>query len=221
MPAWQPEPVEIPVTPPPSPGRGVGAVLAAGAGRRFTGEGPKVLAPLPDGTTLLGRALAAAAGADLDGVAVVVGTLSPVELGPLPAGVTVLVNPRWTEGQASSLQVAVDWARAQGAPALTMGLGDQPGLTASAWAAVAAAADTPIAVATYGGSRGHPVRLGSEIWSLLPRSGDHGARRLLRDRPDLVAEVSCLGDPTDIDTRDDLTRWVASDGSGAPDPGRR
>jgi molybdenum cofactor cytidylyltransferase/nicotine blue oxidoreductase len=36
---------------------------------------------------------------------------------------------------------------------------------------------------------------------------DEGARALLASRPDLVDEVDVPGDPTDLDTPDDLARW--------------
>lgn len=183
------------------------AVLAAGAGSRYQGATPKVLAPLPDGSTLVGRALSVALSAGLDGVAVVLGALSAADLAPLPAGVTVLDNPRWAEGQATSLGVAAAWARSQGAGALVIGLGDQPGLRPAAWRAVATTT-SPLAVATYDGHRSHPVRLGAEIWRDLPTVGDTGARHLLRERPDLVVEVPCLGDPRDVDTVADLQTWA-------------
>lgn len=182
-------------------------MLAAGAGRRYAGPTPKLLARLADGTTLVGRALELAAGAGLDHLAVVVGSLGPAELPTLPAEVTVLTNPRWRDGQATSLAVAIDWARALDAPALTVALGDQPGIGPAAWRAVARA-DAPLAVATYRGRRGHPVRLGAEVWDDLPRHGDSGARSLLATQADTVLEVPCTGDPRDIDTVEDLADWI-------------
>jgi CTP:molybdopterin cytidylyltransferase MocA len=104
------------------------------------------------------------------------------------------------------LQVALDLARRRGLSCVVVGLGDQPLVPVSAWRKVAAS-PAPIAAASYGGRRRNPVRLAKEIWDMLPAEGDEGARVLMREHPELVEEVPCEGEPIDIDTREDLSRW--------------
>ena len=89
-------------------------------------------------------------------------------------------------------------------------LGDQPFIGAEAVERLVAAfaEGAKVAVATYGGKRRNPV-LFSRVWPLLEAelAGDEGARSVLRRHPELVVEVPCEGgDPTDVDTREDLRR---------------
>lgn len=186
----------------------MGAVLAAGAGERFARSGGVAPKPLAEvgGVALVDRVLAAALGAGLDEVVLVDGSTDLSDRAR--PGITVLHNPRWPEGIATSLQVALEHAKAAGHEAVVVGLADQPGVPAAAWSAVAAApADVGIAVATYAGRRGNPVRLASSVWDLLPSTGDDGARVVMRGRPDLVGEVPCSGEPWDVDTVEDLEQW--------------
>lgn len=150
-------------------------------------------------------AVQAALGADLDETVVVSGAadLSEVLEGP----VTLLCNCSWAMGQATSLQVALDWCRQMGHGAAVVGLGDQPLVGSDAWRRISEASALPIAVATYRGRRRNPVRLDRSVWDLLSPSGDEGARGLMRRRPELVGEVACHGEPGDVDTLEDLQRW--------------
>ena len=185
-------------------------ILAAGAGTRFNrgdpgaSPGAKLLAKAR-GRPLIEWAVGPALEAQLDELVVVSGAsdLSRV----VPEEATLLRNDDWELGQATSLRVALDWCARQGHLSAVIGLGDLPGLTADAWRGVAAARGGPIVFATYYGRRGHPVRLDAEIWSLLPISGDEGARALANRRPELVTELACEGKTDDIDTQEDLRRW--------------
>ena len=139
---------------------------------------------------------------------IVARTRLPVAL-PVPAGVRVLHNDRSTEGQATSLALAVERGRTAGHDVLVVGLGDQPFLTPEAWRAVAAAVslERPLATASYDGVAGQPVAMHSSLWDEIPTTGDAGARSLLSRHRDLLVEVPCTGSPADIDTLEDLARW--------------
>ena len=184
--------------------RRVGAlVLAAGAGRRFGGT--KQLALL-DGRPLLEHALRA------------VELLSPrvVVLGHAADQVRVAVDlhgaqpvfcAEWEEGQAASLRAGV--AALGDVDAAVVALGDMPGVTPAAVAAVVGAwdGDADAVRATYEGRPGHPILLAR---TLLDRAGelrgDVGFRPLLERARVLSAEAGHLGDARDVDTREELTR---------------
>ena len=90
-------------------------LLAAGAGSRYAASSGaagqhKLLAPLRGRAVLL-WALEAVLAAGLDETVLVTGAAAIESL--VPEGVTIVHNPRWATGQASSLQVAVDAARAR------------------------------------------------------------------------------------------------------------
>lgn len=184
-------------------------LLAAGAGSRFDGDTHKLRARL-DGRALLAHALDAMVDSGLEGV-VITGAADVSDL--VPDGIDMLPNERWADGQATSVRAGIEEAGRRGHDAVVVGLGDQPFVTAAAWRAVGGS-DAPMAVATYEGRRGHPVRLGQAVWDLLPAGGDEVGRTLMRSRPELVVEIPCAaGHPradatVDIDTLEDLRRWT-------------
>jgi CTP:molybdopterin cytidylyltransferase MocA len=182
----------------------VAALLAAGAGTRFAGAQHKLLAPL-QGRPVWHWALQHVLAAGFDHVIVITGAADV----PWPDDVIVRHNPAWSQGQASSLLAAVQAAGELSADAVTIGLADQPFVTAEAWQAVASApAECRIVIAEYDGAIGpNPVRLGRQVWPLLPTDGDAGARHLIREHPEWVCSVACVGSVADIDTLEDLARW--------------
>ena len=176
-------------------------VLAAGEGRRFGGT--KQLAEL-DGRPLLSYALAAVAG--ISPRVVVLGHAADEILAAVDLhGARPVICPDFADGQAASLKCGI---AALDTDAVLVVLGDQPGITAAAIAAlIAAAGDEDAVRATYDGVPSHPVLLRRP---LLERAGelrgDVGFRDLLRDARVREVEVGHLADPADIDTREELAR---------------
>ena len=193
----------------------VAIVLAAGEGRRFVGPHHKLDSEI-DGRSLLRRALDAAVASAIGPVVLVVGDGAdrPVRT-VVPDRVVTVINPRWRDGSATSLQAGLAKAAELGAPRAVVALADQPFITAEAWRDVAAA-DAVVAVATYGGVRGHPVQLRADVWPLLPTQGDEGAKAVMRLRPELVREIPCRGSAADIDTVEDLHKWQNSSSTSSP-----
>jgi len=183
------------------------AVLAAGRGVRFGGDIPKPLLPFA-GETLLTRALGAARASGLAPVVCVVSD-ARVEAA-VPGEVLVARNETPELGIASSLQAALRVLRDpawSAVDAVVVGLADQPLVGAEAYRrlALAAAEGERLDVATYGGQRGNPVMIARTLWDeAMELARDEGARVLVRRHG--AREVRCddTGEPTDIDTPDEL-----------------
>lgn len=176
-------------------------VLAAGGGRRY--GMPKALVEY-EGSLLVERAVRTAREV-CDPVLVVLGAraVDVWQQADLD-GATVLANPDWETGMASSLRTGLEGLRAWPGriDAALLLLVDMPGMTAAALRRVAGrAAPDALATATYDGARGHPVLIGREHWAgvIGTATGDEGARRYLAAHE--VTEIDCTGlaDPTDLD----------------------
>ncbi len=184
----------------------LGVLLAAGAGSRFTGSHHKLLAPLK-GVPVVSYAVSAMKSAGFEQCIAITGS---VALTGLLDDVTEVHNADWASGQRSSVLAAIDYAQSHGFGSIVVGLGDQPFIESDAWSAVAEA-DSPIAIATYEGVRGNPVKLSSSVWDLfrtIEGDPDAGARALIHLHPELVREVACKGNSADIDTTEDLSKWI-------------
>jgi CTP:molybdopterin cytidylyltransferase MocA len=174
-----------------------GIVLAAGAGRRLGGPKAELVVA---GERLLDRAVRVLRESGCAEVVAVVRVDTKVD------GAFVVVNSDPDRGMGSSLRLGL--AAASGDRAAIV-LVDTPGITADAVRRTLRVA-APIAVATYGGRRGHPVVIDRPLWTSVAALavGDTGARAFLHEHPELVAEVTCAGDPADIDTAEDLARFL-------------
>ncbi|MGH6961868.1 MAG: NTP transferase domain-containing protein, partial [Dongiaceae bacterium] len=213
---------EIPTRPQPRAGAGVTStvvasrvpkiaaiVLAAGRSSRM-GAANKLLTDV-DGAPMVRRAVEAATASHARPVIVVTGN----EQGKVQAALrgckaTFVHNPRFAEGMSTSLQAGLAALPANVDGALVC-LGDMPLVTATAIDRLIGAFNPiegrAICVPTWNGKRGNPVlwdrRFFSEIAGL---AGDVGAKHLIGEHADLVAEVAMPDDAvlTDIDTPEAL-----------------
>jgi CTP:molybdopterin cytidylyltransferase MocA len=184
------------------------ALLAAGRGSRLGDPGtPKPLLEL-HGRPLVRWAIDAARTGGAQPVLLVVGHAHDAVAATAPPDVEVVAAPDWRDGIAHSLHAALaELERRADIDAVCIGLADQPLIGADAYRRLrdAHVDGATLAVATYAGERANPVLLDRSLWpAAMTLRGDVGARTLMRTHA--VTEVDCTGtgDPTDVDTLDDL-----------------
>lgn len=182
--------------------RVAGVLLAAGGSSRL--GRPKQLLPF-GGRTLVEHALDILLRSPVDEVLVVLGAHAE-EIAPLmrKERVRVLINPRWEQGQSTSLHAALD-ALPPDCDAVVFAPCDMPWLTPELIAEIIRTwqhTGKPL-VATQGGVvRGIPALAARAVFEEIARiPGDQGCRALIRGDSSRVAHVHA--DPhtlTDIDT---------------------
>lgn len=184
-------------------------VLAAGQSSRMGTN--KLLLPLGD-RPIIAHVVDAAAGSGLQPVVVVLGHgADQIQRVLAGRGVNVVINQQYAAGLSTSVRAGLA-ALPETATGAIIALGDQPGASASQFAALAAHArtlDAPILVSTYGGRRGNPVYFARALFDELSAvTGDTGGRQVMARHPELVHELA-FGDAVfndDLDTPDDYQR---------------
>lgn len=189
-------------------------VLAAGAATRL-GRAKALLEWR--GKPLLQHVLDAVAASRLDGGVLVLGARAEEIRRALTVvtAMTVVVNPDYAAGQATSLRRGLEALPPDTGAAVVL-LGDQPTIDP---AAIDAVVDVhrqgagPVVHARYhDGGRGHPVLFDREVWgSLTDLAGDTGARPVLARYPEWIHEVAVAGPaPPDVDTWEDYQRLLGA-----------
>ncbi len=181
-------------------------VLAAGASTRMGGQ--KLLLPMREGEPLVRLSVERLLQARLDDVVVVLGRDAEA-VGAALAGLPVrtVVNPRYAEGQATSLHAGLAALR-PGTAAVVVALADQPlpdpGLV-DRLVTLQRESGRPIAVPRYRDGRGNPVVFAAALFAELAEvRGDQGGRGVVARDPVRVAELPVDAPmPSDIDTWED------------------
>ncbi|MBA3379069.1 MAG: nucleotidyltransferase family protein [Chloroflexia bacterium] len=187
------------------PGPFHGIVLAAGLSRRL-GRSKQLLDV--GGKSLVRHVVERCLASRLDAVWVVVGHEAGAVRDALEGlEVSIVFNPAFESGQASSLVAGLDAASGV-ADAIIVALGDQPFIEPAVIDGLIGARrwnQAPIAMASYGDERGHPVLFAHELFAELHDiTGDQGGREVIRrHREHLVLVPSSASSvPLDVDTEE-------------------
>ena len=190
-------------------------VLAAGRSSRM-GTINKLLINV-DGKPMVRRAVDAVREAGLDPVIVVTGhERERVEAALKDLPVRFVHNPAFAEGLSSSLKAGLA-ALPPNADGVLVGLGDMPQVGAADIERLTLAFNPvegrAIIVPVRNGKRGNPVLWAKRFFPEMGEvAGDVGARHLIGQYPEAVAEVEMPGDGvlTDIDTPQALARLAGT-----------
>jgi molybdenum cofactor cytidylyltransferase len=131
---------------------------------------------------------------------------------------TPIRNPAWRDGLGGSIAHGIE-RLAPDFDGILIVLADQVALTGEDLQRLCDGFDGGnIVCARYRGRRGVPALFCRESFPLLRRlSGDRGAQPLLYEQQLRVSEMAMERAAVDIDTAEDLDRWLEMAGSGAPD----
>jgi molybdenum cofactor cytidylyltransferase len=177
----------------------VSIVLAAGHARRFGGN--KLAADFA-GEPLLSHALRTACAAPVERVILVCRAVPAM---PLDARIEVVE----IASDALSVSLSAGIAKARGADAAFVFLGDMPLIPPGIAAQLAAQiGDSYAAQPRFNGKPGHPVLLSARAFpDVIALNGDAGAGKLLRARSDVVhVDTDDEGVLLDVDSAEDLAR---------------
>lgn len=187
-------------------------VLAAGMATRMGAV--KQLLPL-HGKSLLEHVLDTLRASDVREIVLVLGFAAEEIRARVPlVSARVVMNHAYREGMASSLRTGIAAVDPESEAVLIV-LADQPFVRTETINRLIAER-CAIAIPTYNGTRGNPVRIARALFpEVLQLSGDSGCRALFSAHADEIVKVP-VDDPgilIDFDTRDDESRYLC-----APEP---
>lgn len=191
-------------------------ILAAGQGSRF-GQPKQNL--IFQKQTLLDRAIATAVSSNCFPIIVVTGAHADlVETSVKAPNVSIVFNPNWEEGMASSIRTGIEAMKVYPDIDNTLFLlCDQPLVTPKLINEMVRKQDISgkaIVGCTYNNTIGVPMLFHRVLFDeLMQLKGHEGAKKILKGHPDNIATVPFNGGSLDIDTPEDYERLIKEYGS--------
>lgn len=185
-------------------------ILAAGSSSRL-GQ-PKQLLQF-EGKTLIGRAVESALKSNCSPVIAVLGAnFQEVKNEIKEPECQIVLNPRWQTGISSSIKTGIK-KMLEISPqiaAVIISLTDQPLINSSHFDKLRGTffeTKKPIIASVYHETIGVPALFANEMFpALLNLEGDHGAKQIIHNHPELVEKFLLSVAAFDIDTLEDLER---------------
>ncbi|RBI59832.1 nucleotidyltransferase family protein [halophilic archaeon] len=190
-----------------------GILLAAGQSKRFEGEN-KLLATVK-GEPIVRRSAWSLLCASLADICVVIGHDDKAVRDALSGfGMSFCYNEDYSEGQSTSVDTGIRFAKEIGWDAVVFALGDMPFVdsgTIDILTDTYMARTTTIVAAAYEGKRGNPVLFDKRHFDTLAAvTGDQGGRHLIEEHEDsILVETDDPGVIQDIDNRNDLQQYTS------------
>jgi molybdenum cofactor cytidylyltransferase len=191
-----------------------GIILAGGKSSRM--GRPKALLPIGSHETFLDRVTSTLAAAGVDDIVVVVGADATAirAVSRHVAGVRIVDNPDYEQGQLTSLLAGLRAVDTMRATAVLVTLIDVPLVSAATVRTLMTTQHdrgAPIVRPVSNGRHGHPVIFGRALFAELKRADPaFGAKPVVRAHATEMIEVPVddEGAFIDIDTRDDYERFI-------------
>jgi molybdenum cofactor cytidylyltransferase len=187
-------------------------LLAAGSSSRL-GRSKQLLSIT--GQPLLLKSVKAAIESGIKNITVVLGANEQAHREVITdAGVQVVVNTAWKKGMGNSLKVGLSYLLQQTpkAEAVITMVCDQPLINSDQLLKLVfeyESSESTIVASFYQGVAGVPVLFDRTLFpELLSMSDEAGAKKMLQQHPHLVKTVPFPGGEIDIDTEDDLKKFL-------------
>ena len=188
----------------------VGILILATGGSRRLGKAKQLLSF--NNRTLLGHTIQVAQQCCPQEILVVIGARQE-SIVPVLGKIDYIVNKQWKKGMGNSLAEGISELQKRKVDACVLLLCDQPHISSSLISEMIEEAEKSnkgIIASDYGDGCGPPCYFSKKYFAELAKlDGDEGAKKIVRENPDDVQFVSFEEGKIDIDSVEDVAKYLS------------